>query len=116
MDKSLKLDEWIGRTVEVVIDRPLGSVHPRDPDTRYEVNYGFVPQTRAPDGHELDVYVLGSEEPIDRCEATVIAIVRRRNDVEDKLVASLGGEWDASSIERAVRFQEQWFDSWIELP
>lgn len=27
----------------VRIDRPLGSVHPDDPDMIYPVNYGYVP-------------------------------------------------------------------------
>jgi hypothetical protein len=44
-----------------------------------------------------------------------IAIVRRNDDIEDKLVVALSGEWDTESIMAAVRFQEQFFDSWVEL-
>ncbi len=116
MDANLKLDEWIGKTIEVVIDRPLHSVHPRDPDIRYELNYGYVPGTIAPDGSEIDVYVLGAEEPLERCRARVIAIIRRRKDVEDKLVAVLAGDWDEESIAKVTAFQEEFWDSWIELP
>lgn len=114
MDSSLKLADWIGREIDVIIDRPLGTIHPREPDTVYAVNYGYVPQTLAPDGHPLDVYVLGADGPLDRCSATVIAIIRRRDDVEDKLVASVAGSWDRTSIALATAFQEQWFDSWVE--
>ena len=118
MDPNLLLADWAGRRVTVEIDRPLGSRHPREDDITYPINYGFVPGTLAPDGHPLDVYVLDAHEPLDRCEATVIAIVRRRDDIEDKLVAVLdaGQAWDAARITAAVDFQERYFDSWIELP
>jgi inorganic pyrophosphatase len=117
MDPNLKLDDWIGQSIRVVIDRPLGSPHP-DYGFRYEVNYGFLPGLIAPDGEEQDVYLLGTGEPLEVCEAAeVVAIVRRRNDLEDKLVAVVGAEtWDAAKIQAAVRFQEQFFDSYVELP
>ncbi len=117
MDPNLLLADWAGRRITVEIDRPLGTRHPREDDILYGVNYGFVPGTLAPDGHPMDVYVLDGGEPLDRCEATVIAIVRRRDDVEDKLVAVLNPEsaWDSTAIRAAVDFQERYFDSWIEL-
>ncbi|MDE2933169.1 MAG: inorganic diphosphatase [Chloroflexota bacterium] len=117
MDPNLHLADWLGRRVTVQIDRPLGIIHPREDDMVYPINYGFVPGTLAPDGHPIDVYVLDAEEPLDRCGATVIAIVRRRNDVEDKLVAVLDdtGAWDGPAILAAVDFQERYFDSWVEL-
>lgn len=118
MDPNLLLADWLGRRVTIEIDRPLGSTHPREDDITYPVNYGFVPGTLAPDGHPIDPYVLDAGEPLERCEATVIAIVRRRDDVEDKLVAVLHPEraWDAPTILAAVDFQERFFDSWVELP
>ena len=119
MDPNLHLADWLGRRVTVEIDRPLGSTHPREDDITYPVNYGFIPGTRAPDGHPLDVYVLDANgAPGASCEATVIAIVRRRDDVEDKLVALLDATsaWDAPAIRAAVHFQERYFDSWVELP
>ena len=118
MDPNLLLADWLGRRVAIEIDRPLGSTHPREPDIVYALNYGFVPDTLAPDGHPLDVYVLDAEVPLDHCEATIIAIVRRCDDVEDKLVAVMHERttWDAAAILEAVHFQERFFDSWVELP
>ena len=116
MDPNLKLDEWGGRTVDIVIDRPRGSTHPRSPDMVYPVNYGYVPGTMAPDGHPIDVYVLGVDHPLMQCSVKVIAAIRRRDDVEDKIVAAVSGEWNRASIEEATAFQEHWFDSWVELP
>ena len=116
MDPNLKLADWLGRMIDVVIDRPLHSVHPEHADLIYELNYGHVPGTTAPDGDEIDVYVLGANGPLERCAARVIAIIRRRDDVEDKLVATLAGDWDEASIVRATAFQEQFWNSWVELP
>lgn len=56
--------EFLGKIVKVKIDRPLNSKHPKHGFV-YEVNYGFVPDTKAPDGEEIDAYVLGVNEPID---------------------------------------------------
>ena len=82
----------------------------------YLVNYGYIPRTMAPDGHPIDAYVLGVEYPLKQCSAKVIAAIRRRDDVEDKIVVAMSGEWDEASIEKATEFQEQYFDSWVELP
>jgi inorganic pyrophosphatase len=51
--------------VEVIMDRPLGCNHPKH-GFRYEVNYGYVPNTLAPDGEEIDVYVLGVDKPLEK--------------------------------------------------
>jgi inorganic pyrophosphatase len=115
VDPSLQLNDWAGRDVDVVIDRPLGSAHPGYPELIYEVNYGFIPGTLAPDGEPIDVYVLGAAGPLESCTTRVIAVVRRRDDIEDKLVAALSGTWDEAAIAAATAFQERWFDSWVEM-
>jgi inorganic pyrophosphatase len=99
----------------MVIDRPLGSRHPRDPDLVYEVNYGYVPGTLAPDGHPIDAYVLGADGALDAVDGTVVAVIRRRDDVEDKLVVAVSGTWSSDAIRDATHFQEQWFDSFVEM-
>ncbi len=115
MDEALHLDDWLGQRITVVMDRPLGTKHPQWGFV-YELNYGYVPGTLAPDGEPIDVYVLGATEPLEHCEAEVIAIIRRRDDVEDKLVATVAGVWTAEAVSDATNFQEQFFDSWVEWP
>ena len=44
--------KYIGRTVDVVMDRPLGSLHPKY-GFEYPVNYGYIPHTISGDGEEL---------------------------------------------------------------
>ena len=99
---------------DALIDRPLGSCHPKHPDMRYPVNYGFVPGVLAADGDEQDVYVLGVDVPLTTFTGELIAVIRRRDDVEDKWVlAPEGMRFTAEEIMEAVRFQEQYFDSYV---
>ena len=49
----------LGSVVSVVVDRPLGSYHPRHPDIYYPINYGYIEGIIAPDGEEQDAYILG---------------------------------------------------------
>ncbi len=103
-------------TVNVLIDRPLGSVHPKHEDIVYPVNYGYVPGILAGDGEEQDVYVLGVAVPVKEFTGRVIAIIHRRDDVEDKWVAAPEGMcFSEEEIREAVAFQEQYFDSEIEV-
>ena len=101
----------IGKTVTVVIDRPLGSYHP---ELYYPVNYGYIEGVIAPDGEEQDAYVLGVCQPLETFTGTVIAIIHRLDDVEDKwVVAPAGTMLDANEIRDQVAFQERFFQSVI---
>ena len=105
--------DLIGRLVEVQIDRPLGSLHPQFGST-YPVNYGFVPGIDAPDGDDLDAYVLGVSEPVARFAGRCIAVVHRLDDDDDKLVIVPDGvELSDAEIRHLTEFQEQYFNSTI---
>lgn len=107
---------FLGKKVTISIDRPIGSIHPQHEDIVYPMNYGYVPKVIGGDGEELDVYLLGVDQPVKEYTARIIGIVHRRNDVEDKLVAAPEGmNFTAVEIAEAVRFQEQYYDSEIEI-
>ena len=102
----------IGRIVTVTIDRPLGSCHPKHPDIYYSVNYGYIEGIIAPDGEEQDAYILGVDIPLQTFTGEVIAVIRRKDDVEDKwVVAPEGMTFSKEKIEELTRFQEQYFAS-----
>ncbi|HEY8191848.1 MAG TPA: inorganic diphosphatase [Alphaproteobacteria bacterium] len=106
--------EWIGRNISVTIDRPLGSRHPKWPDMMYEVNYGYIPDTLAADGKPIDVYVLGPKQPLSFYKGKIIAVIRREDDIEDKLVAG-DRKWGTDEIKCAVDFQEKYFRTRVEI-
>lgn len=107
-------DPLLGRHLTIVIDRPLGSRHPAHPELQYALNYGFVPGIAAPDGEELDAYIYGVSRPMRRFTGTVIGVIHRRDDAEDKLVVAPSGMIAYEpQITEAVRFQERFFDSMV---
>lgn len=108
---------FMRKQVTIKIDRPIGYVHQKENySLTYPVNYGYIPGVLGGDGEELDVYLLGVEEPVDEAEVTIIGIVHRKNDVEDKLIAAPHGVFfSRAAAEKAVHFQEQYYDTVIEM-
>ncbi|NKY54881.1 hypothetical protein [Nocardia flavorosea] len=106
--ESLRLARpFLGRTVDLVIDRPYGSRHPTC-GFLYLADYGYVPGTLAPDGEELDAYYLDPSEPMTSAHGTCIAIIHRFHDDDDELivVARPAAEITDAAIAAAVEFQE----------
>lgn len=114
--KSFELaKQFLGKNIEVVIDRPFGSSHPKHGFV-YEVNYGFVPGVKAPDGEDLDAYYLGVSEPVDRTMGKCIAIVHRFKDDDDKLVVAPSEmTFTKDEVESLIDFQEKWFEHEIVM-
>lgn len=106
----------LGKTVDVVVDRPIGHTHVTKGITlHYTINYGFLPGVTGGDGEEQDVYILGVPEPLERFRGVVIGAIRRRDDNEDKLVAApVGLRFSREEIRRATHFVEQYFDSTVQ--
>ena len=106
-----RLRSLIGKEVSGTIDRPIGSHHPEYEDIVYQVNYGHLNDFYAPDGDEQDVYFLGVNKPMETFKGTVIAIVERKDDVEDKLiVVPTGLDFTDEEIEDMIQFQESFFN------
>lgn len=101
----------IGNKVKVIIDRPLGTYHPKHKDIFYSVNYGYIEGVIAPDGEEQDAYVLGVDKPLKEFEGVILAIIHRINDVEDKwIVVPEGIVFTQEEIKKQVEFQEKFFN------
>lgn len=110
------IQSYLGKTVDIIIDRPIGFVHHTKGVTlHYTVNYGFLPGVMGGDGEEQDVYVLGVSEPLERFTGRIIAVIRRRDDNEDKFVAAPEGlQLNQKQIAEAIHFVEKYFDSSVE--
>lgn len=109
-------ESFLGETVRIEIDRPAGYVHKKKNYTiTYPINYGYIPGVIGGDGEDLDVYLMGAEEPVQEYNAKIIGIVHRENDKEDKLVgAPEGMEFNQAEIADAVHFQEQYYKTHVE--
>lgn len=106
----MKNNSYIGQTLKIKIDRPLGSKHPKH-GFIYPVNYGYIPNTISGDGEEIDAYLLGVFDPVDEYEGTCIAILHRTNDDDDKLIITKDGkDYSDDAINALTEFQEQYFE------
>ena len=83
MDYWLSLDELV-KTREIIIDRPIGSRHPRFPRVTYPLNYGYLKGTKSGDREGIDVWQGSLDSKI--VDATIIAVDLLKSDVEVKLL------------------------------
>lgn len=101
--------KFIGKTLDIKIDRPYGTKHPNH-GFIYPVNYGYVPGVISGDGEELDCYLLGVFEPVEKFKGKCIAIIHRTNDDDDKLIIVPENKtYTNDAIEALTEFQEQYF-------
>jgi inorganic pyrophosphatase len=59
MDYDNEFWEYLNKLVmenEIIIDRPKGTKHPKYSDIVYELDYGYIKNTKAIDGDEIDVF------------------------------------------------------------
>ncbi len=111
--KKIVSTDYINKEVVVKIDRKLGSKHPKH-GFLYLLNYGYIPNTLSGDGEEIDAYVLGIHEPIEEFKGTVIAVIHRINDDDDKLiVVPKNINYSDDAIKALTEFQEKFFESII---
>ena len=108
--KKVSYKDYLGKKVKVVMDRPMGSKHPKW-NFIYPINYGYVPNTISGDGEELDAYIVGIFEPVEEYEGKCIAAIHRLDDDDDKLVIAPEEKiYTKQQIEALVEFQERFFE------
>ena len=112
-ERNALIDSLMGKTVDMVIDRPIGHTHVTKGITlHYTINYGYLPGVMGGDGEEQDVYILGVDVPLETFRGQIIGAVRRADDNEDKLVAAPEGiAFTAAEIREATWFVEKYFHS-----
>ena len=115
-ERKALVKSYLGKVVDIEIDRPIGYVHKKkNYDLVYPINYGYIPGVLGGDDEELDVYLMGVDEPVEAYTCRIVGIVYRRNDVEDKLIAApIDKRYTAEEIASAIYFQEQYYDTYVE--
>ena len=114
-ERHAQVEFYLGKTVTIAIDRPVGYVHHKDGKTLvYPINYGYIPGILGGDGEELDVFLVGVDAPVSEFTGCIIGIAYRADDVEDKLImAPKGMIFTAREIARIVQFQEKYYHTTI---
>lgn len=109
------IKSYLGKTMVLNIDRPIGHIYPEYPDLVYPVNYGYL-DVLGDNSVKLDVYLLGVNVPVREYTARIIGIVHHQNNVEDRLVAAPEGvNFTKDEIKKAIYFQEQYYENEIEI-
>lgn len=107
--------KFLGQTLTIQIDRPLGSRHPQH-GFLYPLNYGYLPGEIGGDGEPLDAYLLGVFEPVKSYTGVCIAVLHRLDDDDDKLIICPAGKtYTAAQIRALTEFQERFFTSELIL-
>ncbi|MGQ7379518.1 inorganic diphosphatase [Streptococcus suis] len=104
------------KVYQIIIDRPLGYIDKFG--NQFPINYGYVPDLLVGDGEEQDAYIISKDvqQPLTAFEGKLVAIIHRRDDVEDKWVLTgLDEKLTVTEIKEKTNFIEPYFDSWIEM-
>ena len=105
------VESMLHKPVLVEIDRPIGYDHN---GIIYELNYGYTKRLVSPDGDYLDAYIIDDDFYSSSYFGEVIAIVHRKNDIEDKLIVGKKGQTiSKEDLLKKINFQKKYFD--IEL-
>ena len=116
-ERKALVKSYLGETIGIKIDHPIGYVHKKENyNLTYPINYGYIPGVIGGDGEELDVYLLGVNEPVTEYKAKIIGIAHREDDVEDKLIAApVELNFTKEEIEQVIYFQEQYYKTTVEV-
>ena len=114
-ERHAQVQSYLGKTVTIGIDRPIGYVHHKGEKTLvYPINYGYIPGVLGGDEEELDVFLVGVDQPVSEFTGRIIGIAYRADDVEDKLImAPEGMDFTAEEMAKAVQFQEKYYHTTI---
>ena len=74
----------------IVIDRPKNSAHPRYPELKYELDYGYIKNTASMDGGGIDVW--RGSLPEAKCDAIICTVDLLKSDSEIKLLIGCAEE------------------------
>ncbi len=105
--------EYLGKSVNVTVESPIGSLHPHYPDVQYPCNCGYVDEVLAETGEYQDAYVIGVNEPTDSFHGVVAAMVYRINDCHARWVITESKVYDRQEVIDTIGELEQYQETRI---
>ena len=101
----------LGKIVTVTIDIPSGTNHPQNPDIIYPINYGYIKGIAVKDNNFQNAFVISTKKPMNGFTGIIVAIIKRKNELIDKLVVGpVGKKFYKPQIIELLHFQDQFFD------
>ena len=73
--------DFLVKTSEIVIDRPKGTIHPKYPNFKYKVDYGYLKNTSSMDGAGIDVWVGSGKKQIDAVMC-IVDLMKRDSEIK----------------------------------
>ncbi len=104
----------LGSFVNVIVDAPIGMMHPYLPDTFYEINSGFISDIVNTDNDFQEVYIYGVYEPIESFNGTVIGIIHYKDRDTTKWIISDTIQFEKQEVINDIGHLEQGVDLDIE--
>ena len=96
--------DHLGETVEIIIDRPLGSKD-KQKDFIYLANCGTA--------RSQDAYLLGVYEPVEKYEGRLVGIIYRESNDEPESLVVAPKTYTADQITALTEFRERDNHSWV---
>ena len=66
----------------MIVDRPKGSYHPRYPEIRYELDYGYLDNTVSMDGDGIDVWRGSLLQGVVNAIVCTVDLVKRDSEIK----------------------------------
>jgi len=100
----MKFKEYIGQTVNIIIDSHMGTKHPKL-GYYFPINFGHIENSK------MEAFVMGVFKPIQRFTGTVIAILTENSESEIFLVVAPDGKtYTDEAILAITEFRNNIFD------
>jgi hypothetical protein len=105
MEDGVDRKYYLGKSISVLVDRPIGS---KDFGCVFPVNCGFIPINFYGKYVEMTTYILGVETPLHIYKGVAKAVIHRLDEDKDFLVVMPKEvEMTDQQIRQKVSFQEQ---------
>jgi len=67
---------------QVLLDRPRGTAHPRYPDVIFPLDYGYLAETRSPDGGGIDVWIGSGPDRYVNAVVITLDLLKRESEIK----------------------------------
>ncbi len=108
---NIKVNQKIlGFKVEVIIDKPIGTIHAYLPDTVYEINSGYIVFS----DYFQEVYVVNEDKILKEFTGYVIAIITYKNSDTSRWIVHNSLKYDKQTVINEIGHLEMNIDLEIE--